>query len=75
MRMAEPDYLEAQRTKRRNLVAHHLAELGRGRLGALAPQRYWRDRAGKLNCRHGVILYGVRCTQCEREGNSGAGIT
>lgn len=28
---------------------------------------YWRDDQGRLNCRHGVILYGSGCTRCERE--------
>ena len=29
--------------------------------------RYWHSPSGKLNCRHGVILYGTSCVQCERD--------
>lgn len=32
-----------------------------------AGARYWRE-AGKLHCKHGVILYGTKCVTCEREG-------
>lgn len=28
--------------------------------------RYWMVR-GKLHCRHGVILYGTKCINCERD--------
>src|SRR4051812_25188052 len=28
---------------------------------------YFRDQADRLNCRHGVILYGDSCVQCERD--------
>lgn len=31
-------------------------------------KRYWRDALDRLHCRHGVILYGTKCVQCEREG-------
>jgi hypothetical protein len=27
---------------------------------------YWREHDGTLHCRHGVILYGTTCVQCER---------
>lgn len=34
------------------------------------PVRYWNGPDGKLHCRHGVILYGTSCIQCEREGQT-----
>jgi hypothetical protein len=32
------------------------------------PVRYWNGPGGKLRCVHGVILYGTKCVQCERNG-------
>lgn len=31
------------------------------------PTRYWTTSRGQLYCKHGAILYGVKCVRCERE--------
>ncbi len=35
---------------------------------------YLRDGAGRLYCRHGLILYGDACVQCERDALTSAGL-
>ena len=29
--------------------------------------RYWQDDAGRLNCRHGILVFGDSCVDCERD--------
>ena len=31
---------------------------------------YWKDESGRLNCTHGVILYGDSCADCERSAQA-----
>lgn len=49
-------------------VNHDAYPWGGGPRFELIRERYWRDENGHLNCRHGVMLYGTKCVQCEREG-------
>lgn len=33
----------------------------------------YRERGGRLNCRHGLLIYGGECSKCEREAESATG--